>query len=504
VVTAIAGADVGHAVAISRFAAFASSFRTADDVDRYLCRFAGSKRFDDLCRQLLLPDDVARPIIAAAGKKNRPVDEFLRRVRRPEVLELIFQASRRYRGRLYRYLERTCGLTRGDTLMFIDLGYEGTAQRLLEPVLKDELDVDIVGRYLMVVGTPGWESSRRGLIDPSWCDERAIMALVDYVSILENICTSDAQSVVDYDEDGGPIYAPRVIAREQLERTRPVQQACCAFAADAEAFFAAVGRRPPLEAMRRAALGQMGRLFYLPGEHELAFLEGFHLDLNLATSDALRLFDPEEGLTGLRRRGLFFMEQGVKQRRLNYPIELRHAGIELSVMLLAQQRFRLGFVHGDFAMRREAVPFVIAGPGGESAAVAEAHATHDGFFALLVPLGAADRGVGVLVGRAYQWLQIESVELVGTGALYTDSESQHTEDLADRVMPEGMEARGPGLYECTPDAFLFIPPLPGRKVGGRVACRIVYRPIARRPAPDVGEGAEELSSPSARAASADR
>lgn len=36
-------------------------------------------------------------------------------------------------------------------------------------------------------------------------------------------------------------------------------------------------------------------LAILPGEHELAFLEGFHLDMNLATSDALRLFDPEKG-----------------------------------------------------------------------------------------------------------------------------------------------------------------------------------------------------------------
>ena len=480
VVESIVGGEVGHPVAISRFASFASSFRTSDDVDRYLCRFAGSKRFDDVCRQLLLPEEISRPIIAAAGKKNRPVEEFLRRVRRPEVLELIFAASKRYRTRLFRYLERECGLARGDTLMFIDLGYEGTAQRLLEPVFKDELDVEVVGRYLMVVGTPGWERSRRGLIDPSWCDERAIMALVDYVSILENVCTSDGQSVIDYDEDGLPKFAPAVIAPEQMERVKPVQEACRAFAADAESFFGAVGRRPSPEAMRRAALGMLGRLFYLPGEAEMTFLEGFHLDMGLATSDSLRLFDPEQGMTGLRRRGLFFMEQGLKQRRLNYPIELRHAGVELAVMLLAQQRFRLGFVHNDFSMRREAVRFVISGPAGESAAVAEARSTHDGFFSLIVPLGDADRGVAVLVGQTYAWMQIESVDIVGTRALYKDDESLHTEDISDRVVPEGMEARGPGLYECGPDAFLFIPPLRKRKVGGRVACRIVYRPIAHR------------------------
>jgi hypothetical protein len=321
------------------------------------------------------------------------------------------------------------------------------------------------------------------------------MALVDYVSILENVCTSDAQSVVDYDEEGRPLFAAAVIGREQMERVKPVQDAVRAFAADAEGFFAKVGRRPSRANMRRAALGQLGRLFYLPGEAEIAFLEGFHLDMGLATTDALRLFDSVQGMTGLRRRGMFFMEQGIKQRRLNYPIELRHAGVELSVMLLAQQRFRLGFVHGDFSMRRESVPFVISNGDGESAAVADARATHDGFFSLVVPLGDADKGVGVLVGQAYSWMQIESVDIIGTAALYKDDESQHTEDISDRVMAEGMETRGPGLYEVGPEGFLFIPPLPRRKVHGRVACRIVYRPIAHREAPAaaVAEGEEQAA-----------
>ncbi len=479
---AISGGDVGHAVAISRFAAYASSFRGAEDVERYLVRFAGSKRFEDIARQLLLPDGMARDVIAAARKKNRPVEEFLRRLRRPDVLATIVSRSRDYRKRLYRYLEKTAGIEDGDTLVFIDLGYEGTAQRLLEPVFREERGLEVTGRYLLVVGTPGWERSRKGLIDPSNTDERAIDALVDHVAILEDICSADAESVVGYDDAGEAIFADAVIGREQRDQVKPVQDACVRFAADAERYFAATGRPPSLEARRRVALGQMGRLFYLPTQHEITYLEGFHLDLNLATSDAPKLFDREEGLVGLRRRGLFFMEQGLSSRRMNYPVELRHAGLELAVTLLAQQRYRLGFNHADFGQRREAVPLLLARGEHASASDGEARATHDGYFSLVVPGGDGDLGVGVLFGQRYSWIQIESVHLIAMSALHRDDESRHTEDAADRVILDGMVERGPGLFECTsPEAFLFLPPSgTGAEKTPRRACRIVYRPVAHR------------------------
>ncbi len=488
----IAGQDVGHEVGISRFAAYAASFRRAEDVERYLARFVGTQRLDDLAKQLGLAGDQAGDIVAAAKKKSRPFDEFMRRIRRPEVMATIFDRSRAYRARLRRYVERTAGLEPGDTLVFVDLGYEGTAQRLLEPVFREEWGVDVAGLYLMVVGTPGWERSRKGVLDPSCCDERAVLSLVDQVALLEDICTADQDSVVDYDDTGTPIGAPQVIARDQMERVKPVQDACRAFAADAERFFAATGKRPDAASLRRSALGQLGRLSYFPTRHEMAYLEGFRLDMNLATTDSFRLFDRDEGLTGLRRRGLFFMEHGHSGRRMNYPIELRYAGLEMAVTFFAQQRYGLSFAHADFTVRRENVPFVLARGAESTVAARDAHATHDGYFALLVPVGEADMNVAVLFGRRYTWVQIESVELVATSALYQDHESHHTEDISGRVLLDGMVERGTRVLECrTEAAFLYIPASVTDARQGRVACRIVYRPLAYR------EAVEERAQPAA-------
>ena len=338
--------------------------------------------------------------------------------------------------------------------------------------------------------TPGWEHARRGLIDPSWCDDRTIAALVQYVALIEDLCTSDDASVVDYDDQGRPVLAEHVIAREQFERIKPIQARCCELARDAEAFFAATGKRPDAHALRTAALGAIGRILFFPMEREIEYLEGFRLDMNLATIDSFRLFDREQGLTGLRRRGLFFMERNLGSLRTNYPIELRSAGLELTTALLAQHRYAMELVQSDLTLRREQIPVVVVRGDESSSATLDARATHDGFFALLAPVGRCEIDVGVLFGQRYRWVQIESVELVEAGALFGDDESARTIDASSCVSAEGLVDHGGGLFECESDgAFLLVAP---RSIAARSArdgapaiarshvCRIVFRPISPR------------------------
>jgi FMN phosphatase YigB (HAD superfamily) len=482
VCTAIAGHDVGVPVAISRFASYAASFRSAKDVERYLGAFAGSARFDAIVKQLLLPEELANSIVLTAKAHDDQVAEFARQITRPPVLEVIFERSRAYRKRLFRYLQTSAGVEAGDTLVFVDLGYEGTAQRLLEPVLRDELGVELVGRYLIVARTPGWERARKGLVDPSWCDDRVIAALVPHVAVLEDICTSDEASVIGYEEDGTPVRDAKVLPAEQYARIKPLQASTIAFARDADAFFRATGKKPSAEAMRTVALAAIGRLIYYPTEPEIAYLEGFRLDMNLGTNDALKLFDRDLGLQGLRRRGLFFMEQNQRTLRTNYPVELRSAGIELATTFLTVNRYGLAIVPSDASLRREPVTALVVRGNDAATAHLEAHATHDGYFALLAPVGACDLNLGILFGR-YAWVQIESIELIKSTALHQNDESEHTEDARQYAKFDAMQARAPGLYECLSDAaFMMIEPRTRSVEPATFVCRIVFRPIALRAA----------------------
>ena len=71
------------------------------------------------------------------------------------MLKRIFRASSAFRERFYRYLENTVDLKSGDRLVFVDLGYTGTAQMCLEPVLEAERDVTVEGIYVLA-GEYAW------------------------------------------------------------------------------------------------------------------------------------------------------------------------------------------------------------------------------------------------------------------------------------------------------------------------------------------------------------
>jgi FMN phosphatase YigB (HAD superfamily) len=482
VTEAIAGAPVGHAIAVSRFVAYAASFRTEADVEKYLARSVGSGRFEVMGRQLLLTTEEASAIDQRAQQAKNPTEEFVRLMRRPEMLRTIFERSRAYRGRFFRYLESVCGLEQGDTLLFIDLGYEGTAQRQLEGVFRDERGVTVRGCYLLAARIPGWEQTRRGLFDPSWCDDRALGALVGYVALIEDLCTSDDGSVIAYGDDGTPEKGPHLIAAAQYERVKPVQARCVDFARDATAFFSAVGRQPSPESLRLNALGALGRLLFFPNDQEVSYLDNFQLDLNLATQDTYALFDCEEGLNGLRRRGLFFMEKGRHSIRMNYPIELRAAGIELSLALLSQHRFGFELSVSDMSLRHEPIKVLCARGAESSLHVINAQATHDGFFSLIVPVGKRDFHLGMMFGQRYTWVQVESIHFIRGDALFGNRESEFSDDDATMHL-EGMTARAPGLFECTTESgFLFVTPTPRPGDNHSYVCRVVFRPLTVRPA----------------------
>ncbi|VVC77123.1 hypothetical protein AQUSIP_24500 [Aquicella siphonis] len=473
----LAGREIGKRVRISRFAAFASSFRNKDDIDKYLCDNVASLRFYDICRQLLLPEAIAGEISEKAATLPNPALAFIKLIHQDHILTHIFKASKAYRQRLIRHLEREVGLEKGDTLVFVDLGYTGTAQRKLEPVFRDEMAVEIVGRYLISLSVPGWEKSRGGLMDPSWCDDRTLQTLVAYIALLEQICTSNEKSVVDYDTDGSPIYSETSVSKAQHAKLETIQSECLRFIQDAVQFFSQARIQPSNRVLRDTAMAELARMLFFPSAAELDYLKSFEFDLNMGTKDLLNVLDPEKGLTGLRRRGLFFMEKNLKSMRTNYPAELRSAGMELALTLMAQHRIGFDVRVSDLSLRRENLNVIAIRAGNASQTMVAALPTHDGYFSLIVPVGTGDFQVGVQFGLNYQWVQLESIELIVTSALYTSKESEHTVDASENIVVDQMENKGQGLYECLTDTSLLVY-IPTRRLGEHHhALRIVFRPI---------------------------
>ena len=477
---AIAGKQTGARVRISRFVAHAASFRTAYDVERYLADVAGSLRFDIMCKQLLLPEEDAEAIIKKAQSAgNNSGFEFIRLILRDKTLQKIFQQSQAYRQRLLRHLEKEAGIEKGDTLVFVDLGYTGTAQLMLEPIFREEIGMEVVGRYLLSMRTPGWEASRRGLLDPSWCDDRTLVTLINYIALVEQVCTSSDSSVVDFDEDGTPLFSDTAMKEQQYEKLLSLQAECIRFAGDAEKFFQASGTALRLQALRDAALSSLGRIIFMPTAAELNYLQTFEFDLNLGTKNIFKVFDQQQGLQGLRSRGLFFMEKNSKSMRTNYPAELRMAGIELSMLLMTQHRYGLEIRMNDLSLRRERLPVFVIRGGDASQNLMEALPTHDGYFSLLIPVGKGNFQIGVQFGQHYQWVQIDSAELIKVSALFGQAESLNTVNCWNNVVFDQMLDKGGKLFQCQSETALlmFVPP---PKMGeDNHVLRIVFRPIVK-------------------------
>jgi hypothetical protein len=323
--------------------------------------------------------------------------------------------------------------------------------------------------------TPGWGKSRRGLLDPSWCDDRTMLTLVNYIALLEQIYTSNDNSVVGFDRDGNPIFTDTAVNKKQHQKLNLIQAECIRFAEDAERFFRSTKTTLTTDILRESALAQLGRMLFLPTHQEIQYLQSFEFELNLGTEDVLRIFDQEAGLAGLRKRGLMFMERNTQSMRTNYPAELRTAGLELSMLLLAQHRFNLEIRMQDLSLLREEINIIIMNGNESVQKTLAAIPTHDGYYSLLIPIGTGKYQVGIQVGKHYEWIQLESAEIIPSKKLFSQLEYLYTKNVTADLIADQMVNQGNGVYSCSSPASLFVYLPKAENTGENDVLRVVFR-----------------------------
>lgn len=478
----IAGKEIGKRVHISRFTAFAASFLTEADIDLYLADRIKSLNFDDMCKQLLLPKEMSALILKKLATSSHPLTTFTDFIYHPKTLETIFHASANYRKRLITHLKHEVGLQEGDTLLFIDLGYMGTAQNKLAPIFKKEMKVDVIGRYLVALRSPHWHTNRRGLLDPSSYDDKALGMMVAYIALLEQICTSpNASSVIDYDEQGQPIFSAKAIKDQQHHKLKQIQSECIRFTKDAENFFHSTHTTLNTTMLRDAAAINLCRLIYLPTKTELAFFNDFQFDFNLGTNEVVPVFDINKGTTALKRRSwLHSAREHLKNMRTNYPAEWRSTNLELALTLMAQHRFGLEMSLNDLSHRREKIQLLVIQGQNASPFLLEAIPTHDGYFSLMVPVINQSCKIAVQWGLNYKWLELESAETIPMSFLYTNREFENTKDASQHLAVDQMEDRGGGLFECLSENSLLVYEPVLQSDNTQRILRIIFRPIVPR------------------------
>lgn len=488
---ALAGAPSGSFLNISRFTSIAASLHSRERVVSLLARMLGDDSMEPLTRQLLLPPDLAARILQQASSAPHPVAAFAEQVLRKDTLARIIERSRAFRKRLVEHVRRATGVEAGDTLVFVDLGYGGTAQTLLKDVLKEDLDVDLAGVYLLADHAAPRKDERRGLLDSAEIDTRIIRALTgNQIAAFEMLCTQDAPSTVDYSETGEPLFSASRLGTAQHATVEAVQAGCLRFIDELRARGERFRPRPAPGEMARHAAIDLARLLYFPTKGEIAVFSAFQFDFNLGTDRKLALVDSDAGLAAMRRTSMAYTLAAPDATRTNYGMELRPLDLSLSSLMFAHQRYGFGIEVGNMSYRREPVQVLFRSERMQAREELHASATYDGYFALLFPVSPT-RDVAVLFGLDYAWVEIDSVHLLRDGKEVQLAPGQ------DLVF-DGMSARADGLFEVGPDGMLFVSRHP-RYDGA--ACRVVFRPVSRAQ-PGVRPHSPSLPAPQSGAASA--
>lgn len=464
---------VGQAIEISRFTATAANLTTEAAVERYLHMEIGGD-LGAVAQQLLLPPAEAASLVRNHG---RPA-AFLAAVRAPQRMRRILRASQGFADRLVAHIRRAVDPAPGDTLMLVDLGYNGSVQNEVEPLLREALGVHVAGRYLLQREQSRTGFDKRGFIGHADYDAAALEALCANVAVLEQLCTAAQGSVVDYAADGSPIRRGNSIKAQQSAVRDSVQQGCLRFAREVED--AALRARPaPHEAemWRRGAAGVLGRLMYTPLAPELAVLAEFEHDINLGVDHTVTLFDPDIARRGLRQRGLFYMKGS---ERMYLPAELHGEGLALKLSLLAHRRFGLPLKYADFVDQSVALPVIVADGNEVSTGSVTATPTHDGYYLAPIPIGDCRFSVGIQFGQLYDWLQVDSAVFMPVDRFLSDKQRPGRDEIAASPSLEGMEQAAPHLFRCENEfAFMMVPP-PPRRDDRPMMLAIVFRPIAPR------------------------
>lgn len=457
-------------VEISRFTAAAASFTDVEAIERCILPELHVGSTEVFAKQLRLDASETKSLARMAKA------QFAKAITDPARVRRVTKASRTLRERMIAHLAHH-GVQPGDSVMLVDLGYNGSVQNFIAPVLAEQMGLTITGRYLLLRETTASGHDKRGFIDNRHHDLKLLHALSESIALVEQLATKSSGSVIDYRADGSPIRKAAGVKGAQSDIRDLVQAACLDYVAHVDAGFV---RRPltdTAETRRLMCVALLARLLFLPMDSEIALLGDFAHDVNLGTDDMVEMLDHEGAARGLRRRGLFYIKNAV---RMYLPGELKRHGLPLNLSILTSRRFGLDLRKTDFDVGAMPLPVMLMdASGGHVTVDIDAMPTIDGYYQALIPIGPAQYTAGIQLGRIAEWVQVEEASFHEVED-YLEAKVEEGGQAATLIF-EAMDEVTDGLHHCRGDAsFVLVPPPAVAKPDEALLLSFVFRPVVER------------------------
>ena len=452
---ALAGLQVSKTLHVSDFVATAASFFTREDLVHFLIETAKNEDLVNLTQQLLLPKEMAASIISMSNISEHPRAMMTQIILHDDdILQTILEQSAKYRARVAAYLQKQLEMGPEDQLLFVDIDdHECKMQRMLTSIFQEQRGIEVMYRYLILENTVDKPSSVRAMIDSSWCGDKTLEMIYAGVPALKEACAANEDSVVNYDDNGNPIFSKTIINHELQNKNKLYQSGCMNFVEEIKSFLKDAVTSIPMHMVREAAAVELVRRAFLPSRFEL---------------QCSGVSDTKERRSALHR-SMQFPEDST---------EMRAGSLELALSLMTRRNYNLEFASEDLSLQQETIKVAIVRGQSNVSAMMNAHPTHDGYFSLCIP-AARDVNMGILFGMNYSFVQIDCVELVDVAAFLNDANLTYAKDSLSQVKFNQMVSKGGKLFECmSQNSFLTTPPIPNDNK--TYVLRVVFRPIVMR------------------------
>jgi hypothetical protein len=161
------------------------------------------------------------------------------------------------------------------------------------------------------------------------------------------------------------------------------------------------------------------------------------------------------------------------------PGELQSHGLELNLSMFSSSRLGLDLRASDFQVGGIRVPVIMADAHQQDIVSFDAYPTHDGYYAMTVPIGAGRFTLGVQLGALCDVVQVAEASF--SAVIAPDDDRPRPKPITAKTIEDGMQPIANGLYRCEPSALILIPP-PERSGGEAMMMTLIFRPVVRRTA----------------------
>lgn len=460
-----------RAVEISRFVAVRASMHDRAALADYVHDQLDRLPLETLARQFMLEESEWRGAMRRATDAEQRA-EFARLVLHPSIARRIVARSTKFADKLIAHLA-AAGVQPDGAIMLVDIGYRGSVQELLTPMLQKRMGLSVAGRYLFLRETQLSGLDKRGMVDVRTHDTRTVHAMAVCVGVVEQLCNVSQGSTIDFDQNGDPVREALDIKATQSATRSAVQQACLDYVTTAGASFHRPCPTNTLDNRVRAATAILARLMFLPSSAEVTLFEDFDQDINQGTRQTARLLDTADATTGLRRHGPSYMND---VQRMYVPAEIQRHGLPLNLSLLSTMRLALDLKTSDFETGAISVPVILADATEHMQVDLPATPTADGYCRILIPVGTGRPTAAIQVGQRWRQLQFDAAHFHTLDDLKT---GRRDRGIAAAVMTDAATQLAPDIYDLTPEGLIVIAP-PAFAHREPMVLSVVLRPLRSR------------------------